>query len=410
VLLQGSNVPIIDTLVQQNGGNIGAEDVTCTAWTGSYFFVGTTAGNLWVYQTSVASTWVLITTFDGPIYALYWLPTTNQLFIGGDFNVCIISGTIGYNRICFINNIDTPQTPQFVIWSNTSDIGFNNTVYSITADVGNGWLYFGGRFTYTSSSNIQLTRFASWDYGINNFIYSLNNLSNDGFDDIVWNIRWVQGWICATGQFTNLYSFGLANQSDYCIGFELTGGNNVNQIQQFAGTTSALTSPIGEPSLITDDGSNFYIGTNSVYSGVNFCFGMPASSSFGSFFQVGNNEFSNSIRSLTYYSGVQATDFSNVYYNNGVVTGTLPFVPFVFFFDPAGILFFYSQGVGEFYAFNGSTTNQFVFSGGRFLYVDGVQYTTGFNFANGANGKTATLYWNGLWYSLLTNIGNGTPI
>ena len=81
----------------------------------------------------------------------------------------------------------------------------------------------------------------------------------------------------------------------------------------------------------------------------------------------------------------------------------------MFLNNTTGTVFFAESSTGDFYALNGSTANKFTFSSGRELYYNNILYSTGFNFNTSGTGFIAELYWNGSYYYLLSNTGNGTP-
>jgi hypothetical protein len=125
--------------------------------------------------------------------------------------------------------------------------------------------------------------------------------------------------------------------------------------------------------------------------------------------QVGNNDFNNSISSMYYNGGFYALDTLNKYYVNGIYEATIPTTAYALYFFPYNLNVFYYPSNSYFYAFNGSGGNYFTLQGSRQIIYYGTAYTTGFTFPTGNQGLTAVLFWNGIYYSVIANIGGGSP-
>ena len=399
LLLRASPVPFIDTFVVQPQ-SVGTCSILCSATGGGYQWLGTSCGEVWVYDSGI-NNWTLLTQLSGAVYALYFF--SGVLYIGGAFTNCSFPGASGvdFNNICYITSpTTTAVTPSPFVWLGATNAGFNGAVNAITGDGGNN-IYFGGVFTQDTDGTVSCLYFANY-YIPGNNLYSLNSVGGDGFDGAVNNLDFLGGTICATGAFSNIISLGVSTYSPFCITFSIAGGYVVSTIYQFDGALGNLAYQIPGYDLIKNNGTNFLVGAgNNSYAGADFFFQVSPtcipSPAFGT-------NLNSQIYSFIYTSGIVYAVSSGGYYSDGALTATIPFSSYLFLASWNGTQYFNNQGVGAQWAFNGSVSNSFALQSGRTIKYVGGTFSGGVVCPVPQDGYNLLLNWNGTNYIVV-----GTP-
>ena len=411
LLLKSKPVANIDRFVQQVPFITGAT-IRCSAESASYQWVGTTAGDVYIYDAGLGN-WLLVATFTGnagTINALYYNSHKDRLYIGGSFVDC--SGAVtNLNNVCYIQAPSTSSiAPTRMVWASQSDAGFNAQCNAITGESSADYIYFGGDFDYTFGNTIQLQRFGIYD-GSTNVITPINGNSGDGFNGSVNNLDFLAsgGYICATGDFTVLSVNSVGFTSNYCLTFTISGVN-VGSVYILDGGSPTISNSIPGYDLIDNNGAEFFVGLgNQTYNGHNYLMKVANSAVSES---VGANSFTSQINSFFYNQSagyVEAVQSAG-YFQNGSIYAVIPFSSFVFRFKVTGVTWFNNQGAGTQWAFTGSNTNTFTLSGGRILIYNGTTYTGGITNNSPINGSTCLINWNTVEYMFVGALPpNWTP-
>ena len=409
VVLTSSYVPLEDELEQSTNIDAG-ETVLCSAFTQVNQYIGTDQGNLYVFDL-ITSNWLKVNTFDGAIYTLFWDVNLLVLLIGGEFvNMSYPTVQSNYNRICYITDSTSPQTPLYWIFSTTLGVGFDNAVCSITSDgMPAGYLYFAGKFDATYYSSIQLKKMACYDNSTQT-IYPLNNLPSNGFDNTVWNMLYVQGYITVTGEFASVFSNGTQYDSSYAMQFPIAGWlQGPNPPLVFSGVNYNLSVPISSPSLITTNGATIYIGTNDVYNGINYVFSFTFST-IGVVNSMGTNQFSGPVTAMAPDNGSGwEVMCGSEYFQNGTFEFDIGFNASLFINSVFVGSTFGDATTGDFWNFGLSPNNSFTLQASRMILNNGASYQGGVEM-NGEPGRICILLWDGTDYFVLSNTGGATLI
>jgi hypothetical protein len=392
LLLRASPVALIDTFAVQPQF-IGTCSILCSETGGGQQWLGTNCGEVYVYD-SASNNWTLLTQLTGAIYALYY--TNNRLYIGGAFTNCSVPGASGtdYNNVCYIQSPTTTQTtPTPLVWNGATNAGFNSFVNAITSDGGDN-LYFGGSFLQDVDGTTNCPFFANY-YQPGNNLYALNQVSGDGFNAPVNNLDYLGGYICATGEFTNIISLSSSTLSPYCVTFSISG-YNISTIYQFDAGAGSLAYQIPGYDLITNNGTNFLlgIGQNS-YAGADFFLQVDTNCSPSPYLAT---NLTSQIYSFIYTGGAVFAVGSGGYYTDGALTATIPFATYLFLFANTNTQYFNEQGNGTQWAFNGSGANTFALQAGRTIAYSSVIYSGGVNVSSPVLGQNLLLNWNGSYY------------
>lgn len=409
VYLKSAPIPLNDRLV--NFSNLpSSETVICNCWTGSYFYIGCASGNVYVWNTG-SNAFDLLASFNGAINTMVYYSPFSKIIIGGNFQDLVYPfSQTGLNYTCYFDNNNILSGLGVYVWSNLSSNGFNGIVNSITTD-GSTWIYYAGDFTTDYNSSLSCPHFACFEISSTQNLYSLDGGSGYGFDGSVYNIKYASGVICATGSFQNVFNGSGNYYSQYCVGFNISGYNG-SGYQSLGSNAYTLNNSISTLNTLETDGGSFYIGTNDVTLGCNYIIGAPYYS-FASTFTIGGNNYLSQPTSMFYSGALNSVDGAGRYYSNGYLDATFVFTPYIMF-NPQASPYntnFISQGTTSIYNFSGNNYNEFVFSGGRYLWYNGTQYTGGLRITQYGSGygNTLMLFWDGVSYTVQGYIFQYSP-
>jgi hypothetical protein len=420
VILESSDVPIIDTLSTVPWTLPSGETINTFSSDSGSIFLGCESGNVYYFNTS-SETWDLQATFDGAVRCIYYEANGSRLYIGGNFNSMLTPAPIGsLNKVCYIGSgLPSLANVSVDIWANYSVNGFDDAVNAIVGN--NDIIYFGGRFQNNSNGSLNCKRVASYDWQTTGNLYALDNVSGCGFDNQVWSLSIdTNTFLCVAGEFQNVIESSGTFPANYCCQLTISGTTfNVVQLDFLYANATALTNPITKTATVqTNTTTDFYISTNDsniAGNGLNYFIQTGFGNSFPSTSQIGNNDAV--VQQQFTYQPTQGGNFSigtnDVYLVNNVIIATIPFSnAYLYWNYHYARTEFYDPATGLIYAFIGSNVNQFTFSGGRGLIYNGTSYFTGFNFPNTGQGYTAELLYGiqGNYYALISNTGNGTPV
>jgi hypothetical protein len=225
--------------------------------------------------------WINFYGFNGQIRTMT-ISDDGYLWVGGDFVADTFSSTI-YNYIARFDNSLAIMSP--ITWNNVGDVGFNSPVYTLTTNnVGNGYIYAGGIFTYTSSNLLQLNYFACIVSG-NQDIYSIDGQVGTGFNSQVNTISAQGSKLFIGGQFSNgTANFGGFGSTTFNYpngliwdtnGFQSNQGTGLEMV--YIGNSPTSLSATVEASAYNSDNGIVWIGgqfTNVDFSGENYLFGL----------------------------------------------------------------------------------------------------------------------------------------
>jgi hypothetical protein len=412
ILLKSAPVPIIDTLVVQTQFISSSGSIVCSAVGNGFQWLGTNNGEIFCYDSSI-SNWTLVAQFNGVITALYYAVGYDRLYIGGSFNSC--SNPSSGNTYGNVAYIPTPSTsliiPDNLIWSGATAGGFNSGVNAITGD-GADNVYFGGNFTNNADATLILNYFACYDQATN-VVVAIDSNSSNGFNGAVYNLDWLLGSICATGNFTTITTSGIPTTSFYCVVFAISG-NLVSSVSALDGASTNLSTGINGYDFIDNDGSEFLVVINQSYTS-------PASGTIYNLIRVSTNGISsvsgsNSIfNPITSFFRKVSTGTTHAlttgldYYIDSALATAMGNSYFTFNYIGSDTIYFNLQGVGSQWAFVGASYNNFLLGGGRqILWYNGAVFTTGYLAQTPVNGANLLLNWNGTYYVQICSIGSPT--
>jgi hypothetical protein len=410
ILLKASPVPVFDTLVVQTQF-IGSGSVNCSAVGAGFQWLGTNNGEIYCYDVAT-NNWTLVAQFNGPIYALFYSSASDRLYIGGNFFSCSNPSTPNpYSNVAYIPAPSTSLIiPDNLIWSGASFGGFNGAVNAITSD-GGDFVYFGGNFTNNADITLILNFFACYDQ-TSNVLSPIDNNTANGFNGAVYNLDYLSGSICATGQFTQITTGGVPTNSFYCVVFAING-NAVSSVNALDGGSTSLSTGIGGYDFIDNDGTEFLVVINESYSAPSYTLNylMKVSTS-----GVSSTSGSNTINApLTSFfrkvSTGQTHAITNIndYYIDSALATAMGNNYFTFNYIGSDIVYFNLQGIGSQWAFVGASYNNFLLGGGRqILWYDGSVFTTGYLAQTPNYGATLLLQWNGTYYVQICSLGSPT--
>jgi hypothetical protein len=390
---------------------IGTGSVNCSAVGNGFQWLGTNNGEVYCYDVAL-NNWTLVAQFNGAITALFYAVGTDRLYIGGSFNACSNPSTANtYGNVAYIPAPSTSSIiPDNLIWSGNTLGGFNNSVLAITGD-GADNVYFGGAFITNADNTISLNYFACYDQPTN-VISPLDNNSSNGFDNPVYNLDWLLGTICATGQFNTITTGGVPTTSPYCVVFAISG-NAVSSVNALDGGATTLATAIGGYDFIDNDGSEFIVVINQSYSApAGNLFYLIRVSTLGVSSVSGSNSIFNSITSFfrkTTTGSTHAITNANDYYIDSALATAMGTSYFTFNYIGSDTVYFNLQGVGSQWAFVGASYNNFLLGGGRqILWYNGTVFTTGYLAQTPTYGATLLLNWNGTYYVQICSLGSPT--
>lgn len=412
ILLRASPVAVIDTLALQSQF-IGTGAVVCSATGNGFQWLGTSSGEIYIYDVA-GNNWSLVAQFNGQINALYYAVGYDRLYIGGSFTACSNPSTA--NAYGYTAYIQSPSValivPDNLTWSGATLGGFNASVNAITGDTGDN-VYFGGLFTANAdNTGLVLSYFACYDQPTL-VISAIDNISGFGFDNYVYNLDWLAGTICATGQFFSITTGLGVTTSPYCVVFAISG-NAVSSINALdGGGTYTLTFGISGWDFIDNDGSEFIVAINQSYSGASgSLYNLIRVSTLGLSSSSGSNSIFDPITSFfrkTSTGQTHALTNANNYYIEANFATAMGNSYFTFNLLNSDIVYFNKQGIGSQWAFLGSGYNNFLFGGGRqLLWFNGTTFNTGYQAQIPTNGASLLLNWNGVYYTQICNIGSPT--
>ena len=410
ILLKAAPVPVIDTLVVQTQF-IGTGSVLCSAVGNGFQWLGTTNGEVYCYDVAF-NNWTLVAQFNGQINALFYDVGFDRLYIGGGFNACSNPSTANtYGNVAYI---PTPSTssiiPDNLIWSGSSNGGFNTSVFAITGDGVNN-VYFGGAFTTNADASLILNYFACYDQ-TTNIVAAIDNNSTNGFDGAVYNLDWLSTYICATGQFGTITTGGIPTSSPYCVVFSISG-NIVSGVFALDGGSTTLSTGISGFDFIDNDGSEFLVVINQSYSApAGTFFNLMKVNTLGVSSVSGSNSIFNPItnffRKVSTGSTHALTNTLDYYIDSALATA-MGNSYFTFNYIGSDTVYFNLQGTGSQWAFVGASYNNFLLGGGRqILWYNGSVFTTGYLAQMPVFGANLLLNWNGTYYVQICSIGSPT--
>jgi hypothetical protein len=410
VLLRANPVPVINTLAVQSTGSIGSCNVLCSAEGNGYQWLGTNCGEVWCYDIAITN-WTLVAQFNGAIHSLFYASGYNRLYIGGSFTACSTPSTgLFYGYVAYIPSPSTAQIfPDNLIWSGNSNGGFNGYCNSITGS-GADYIYFGGAYSTNADGSLILNYFGCYDQA-SNVLSPIDNNTSNGFNGVVYNLDFLSGTICATGQFSTITTGGVPTSNPYCVVFAISG-NSVSSVYLFDAGNGTLTSPISAFSLIKNNGSEFIVAINEIYASptygnLKYLIYVPLSSSSVS--AVGANTINAPIGSFFYNPSSAFTEVlttANDYYQNGSLITAMGSNYFTYRFLQTGQIYFSLQGTGTQWAFTGSTQNVFALQGGRGVYYQGTLYLTSVTNNSPQIGANLLLNWNTAYYIVVSQQGS----
>jgi hypothetical protein len=137
--------------------------------------------------------------FNSPVHTILENPGNGMIYIGGEF-ATNGDGSNTYNHIVVYDPLSPTLSP--LIDSNTSVIGTNDTVFSITAYVNNPTIYIGGSFTLAGGVS-DTEHIASWKSD------NTWNPVDKGLDSTVYTLLLIENKLYIGGSFTTPIDSGL---------------------------------------------------------------------------------------------------------------------------------------------------------------------------------------------------------
>jgi hypothetical protein len=408
ILLRASPVPVIDTLVVQTQF-IGSSTVRCSAVGNSFQWLGTSSGEVYCYDVATHN-WTLVAQFNGPINALFYATFPyDRLYIGGGFSACSNPSTLNtYGNVAYISAPSTSLIiPDNLIWSGNTLGGF---IVGVNAITGNGadFIYFGGAFSSNADNTLPLKQFACYDQAAN-VLSAIDNNSTNGFNSIVYNLDYLSGSICATGDFTNITAGGVPTDSSYCLVFAISG-NAVSSVNALDGGSTSLSVAISGVDLIDNDGTGFIVAIDQSYNTLNYLMkvttlGVSSSSSVSNSISAPITSFFRKVST----GNTHALTNANNYYIDGALATAMGNSYFTFNYIGSDTVYFNLQGTGSQWAFVGASYNNFLLGGGRQIqWYDGTIFNTGYLAQMPNAGATLLLNWNGTYYNQICSLGSPT--
>ena len=411
VLLRAGSVPIIDTLVLQSQF-ISSSVVNCSAVGNGFQWLGTSNGEIYCYDVAI-NNWSLVAQFAGSVNNLFYAVGFDRLYIGGNFSSCSNPSTANvYGNVAFIQAPSVALIiPDNLIWSGAISGGFLGSITAITGDTGDN-VYFGGAFTGNADNTLQLKYFGCYDQP-SNVISPIDGNTSNGFNSVVYNLDYMSGAICASGDFTNITANGIPTNSPYCVVFAING-NTVNTVYPLdGGSTSLTTSTPSNYDLIDNDGIDFIVAISEIYISTSYTLNyLMKVSTTGSPSSSGSNAIDAPLTSFFRKASTGQTHAltnANDYFIESDFATAMGNSYFTFNYIGSDTVYFNLQGIGTQWAFLGSSYNNFLLGGGRQIqWYNGVVYTTGYLAQTPNDGATLLLQWNGVFYNQICSIGSPT--